>query len=162
MNIKDLPESVRVMLDADSGIKFSKNGDFETTYEIELVCFSKKIYAQTWPLRQRLMQVFTGLVGKLDTMAEQATSEEKPADSDGFMNAEDLENACMIGGFDAQAALEEFKTAIVGNGLIKLDSDTAMNKNRWQTVDSFTQEMIMFEYLANFIQRCVLTGTATS
>lgn len=163
MQLKDLPESVTFALDSDSGIKYPKNGDFEITYEIELICFNKKSYAKTWPLRQRLMQVFTGLVGKVENLADAAPqTAEAPADESGYMGADDLKTACMIGGFDAESALEEFKNAIVGSDLIKLDSDTVMNKNRWATVDSFTQESIMFEYLANFIQPSVLIQKAAN
>lgn len=159
MKLKDLPESVTFSLDEESGIKYPKKGDFETTYELTLLCFSKKTYVKTWPLRQRLLQVFISIAEKIETLGDRATD---TGDESTQMNGEDLENACMIGGFDAQAALEEFKQAIIGNDLILLDGDTPMNKQRWSMVDSFTQEAIMFEYLANFIQPCVTTGKVTS
>lgn len=159
MNIKDLPEFVTVNLSEESGVKYPKNGDFETAYQVDLLCFNKKIYTQTWPLRTRLMQVFTkGLLGELSSLAENAEKKEE----DSQMTGEDLMNACLIGGFDAMAALEEFKQAIVGNGLIKLDEDVSLSKQRWNDLDGDVQETILFEYLANFIQPCVLTGTAKS
>lgn len=160
MNIKDLPDSIPFYLDQDSGVEYPKNGDFETTHELELVCFNKKIYSQTWALRSRLMQVFTGLTGALGDLAQQAEPKEEKDESP--MDGEDLMNACLIGGFDAPSALEEFKQIIVANDLIKLDENTALNKQRWGMMDSYVQEEIMFEYLANFIQPCVLTGKQKS
>lgn len=157
MKIKDLPESVPFFLEEEDGIKYPVKGDFETSYELTLLCFSKKTFAQTWPLRQRLMQAFTSLTGSLGQVAEDADKPEEEKQDDSKMDGEDLMNACMIGNFDAQLALEEFKQAIVANNLIKLDDENFLNKHRWAQIDEMTQEQIMFEYMANFIQPCVLT-----
>lgn len=158
MEIKDLPESVTFNLDEDSGISYPVSGNFETAYQLELMCFGKKFYSRTWPLRQALMQAFTAMSEKLENMV---TDDQKKASQgeDKPMSGEELQTACMIGGFNSEQALVDFKNAIVANDLIKIDDGVFLKKQRWENnVDSYTQEQIMFEYLANFIQPCVLTG----
>lgn len=157
--IQDLPSSVTVTLEEDQSIRYPKKGDFEECFELELLCFNKKSYLKTWPLRQRVMQANTDLMPKLSAfvnsdMKQEAAKEEsaegESLDVDGFITA------MMMAGFDAISAMEEFKQLACTEDLLKLDDDIYMNKERWSNVDDDVKELVMFTYLLNFIQPCVL------
>lgn len=156
MNLKDLPVSVTFSLDEDSGVDYPVNGDFETSFELELLCFGKKNYLKTWPLRQRMMDVIGDLVSKLDSLSNRNQESKEEAEENITMNADELRAMCMFGGFDLICAMEEFKQLVIAGNLIKIDDNVFMNKARWEKVDDVTKEQIFFTYMANFIQPCVL------
>lgn len=159
MKIQDLPESVTVTLDEDQAVQYPINGDFEQSYELELLCFSKKNYLKTWPLRQRMMDVSSTMAAKfqelmpdmIDSNDEQDTEQSKQ-----MPTADEMRSMCMMGGFDAVAAMEEFKQFAIAGKLIKIDEDVFMNKERWEQLDDELKEEVLFTYLANFIQPCVV------
>lgn len=156
MNIKDLPVSVTVSLDEDSGVDYPVNGDFETSFELELLCFGKKNYLKTWPLRQRMMAVTGDLASKIGSLVKDVQDQKDEAEEEKAMSADELSQMCMFGGFDLICAMEEFKQLAVAGNLIKIDENVFMNKARWEKVDDVTKEKIFFTYMANFIQPCVL------
>lgn len=154
-NLKELPSSITVTLDEDGGISYPVAGEFETSFEVELVCFNRKTFLQTWPLRQRVMLANTQLMTSFKDLFESADGPSEEA-SDEPIDIESFKRMLLMGGFDARAAMEEFKQAIVASGLIKITESLAICKNRWQQVDDVAKETILFTYLATFIQPCVV------
>lgn len=150
-NLKDLPSSVTVILDEESAIDYPVDGTFEKTFQVELICHNRKNYTKTWKLRQRVMQANLDLIKLVDgmEMPNNETQTEEEVDVDAF------KQMLLMGGFDAEAAMEEFKNFAVAEGLIMITEDFKMDKNRWSTVDDYAKEKILFTYLANFIQPCV-------
>ena len=152
--IKDLPPSVMMKLDDDGGIEYPVDGDYVVSYEIELVCFSRKTFLKTWPLRQRVMRATTTLI---NDFADVFNDNAQPAEvEDGPVDVNAFKNMLLMCGFDGVAAMEEFKQFAVAGGLIKVTEDVTMCKARWAQVDDVTKEQILFTYLANFIQPCVV------
>lgn len=157
MKIKDLPESITVNLDEENGIQYPKDGEFETTFQVELLCFNKKQFLKTWPLRQRVMAMIAHMGKNLDGMIDESQREAAKQEEETTLDAETMQQMCLMGGFDAIAAMEEFKQFAVSGNLIKLDDNIFLNKQRWEDgVDDEVKEALLFAYLANFIQPCVL------
>ena len=156
--IKDLPASVTVILDEDSGIEYPANGEFETSFEVELICFSKKSYLKTWPLRQRIMKATTQLMSDYKDLIDSAddASPNAKGEEDESVDVDTMKQMLLMCGFDAVAAMEEFKHLAVAGGLIKVTENVVMCKNRWTKVDDVTKELLLFTYLATFISPCVV------
>lgn len=158
--IQDLPTDVSVNLEEGQGVQYPKNGDFEACFSLKLLCFNKKNYLKTWPLRQRIMQAntesMTKLAGLFDEETRQKAEEQAEQQTDEPVDVDSFKMMMMMSGFDAQAAMEEFKQFAVAGSLIELDDGIFMNKERWAQVDDDVKETVLFTYLANFIQPCVL------
>ena len=156
--IKDMPSSVLVTLDEESGVKYPVSGDFEISYEIELICFDRKSYLKTWPLRQRVMRANTQLMNDFENLfkgSEKAAAEEPEQEQD-EVDVNAFKQMLLMCGFDAVAAMEEFKQFAIVGGFVKVTESITMNKERWAQVDEYTKEQILFTYLAHFIQPCVV------
>ena len=151
MNLKDLPEWINVVLPEDEGISYPYEGECATTFEVNMYCFSAKQYLQTWPLRQRVMQAFATLTNQFKDLATEEAEEEGSK-----IDANQFKQMMLMSSFDLMAALEEFKQIAVVGKLIFLDDAIHLNKERWNMLPDTTKETLCFEYLAAFIQPCVI------
>lgn len=149
MNIKDLPEYIDVNL-KDEGISYPDNGEMVEAYAVRLYCFGYKHYLQTWPLRQRVIKANV----KLITLFKDIQKDDN--DEPGETTAEQFGQMMLMGGFDLASALEEFKQLAVAHKLIELDDNVHLSKERWLHCSDVVKEQLIFEYLAAFIQPCVM------
>lgn len=156
INLKDLPESIVINLDEEMAVKYAGNdGDMAEAYELELICFGRNQFNQTWPLRQRLTLAMAKMAANLSGFNKGSEEVEETEENQTALTVSDIRNACIMGEFDLMAGLEEFKQFACSGKLIKIDDDLYMNKARWEKVDDIAKEEIFFTYLANFIGPCV-------
>lgn len=152
MNINDLPDHITVMLLPHDGIAYPLDGEMQTTYEVTMYCFTAKQYLKTWPLRQRIMQSFAKITTDFADLGSSETAED---DADGI-SALQFKQMMLMSNFDLPSAIEDFKQLAVGGKLVFLDDAIHLTKERWNNLPDTTKETLCFEYLAAFIQPCVI------
>ena len=144
-----MPPYIDVPLDTE-GIAYPVNGEMVEAYGVRMFCFGAKHYLQTWELRQRVVKANVNLVS-LYRDIEHDTKEEISE-----ISGEQFGQMMLMGGFELNCALEEFKQLVVGNRLIELDEEVYLTKERWQQCSDVVKEKLIFAYLAVFIQPCVM------